>query len=117
MITGYIIVEGNEPFYNKIKCMNRIDFIGVTPEDLKNELSKSIDAKLKSFLEYYKPKAPNDYLTRKQVAEMFDVDLSTIHNWCKKGKLNPLGIGARVYFLRADVEKSLIPLNPNNNEK
>ena len=97
--------------------MKRVEFIGVTPEELTKELSQSIDNKLQAFLEKYKPKSPNDYLTRKQVAEMFDVDLSTIHNWCKKGKLKPFGIGARVYFLRSDVEKSLIPLNPNNNEK
>ena len=97
--------------------MKRVEFIGVTPEEFNQELSKSIEDKLQAFLEKYKPKNPNDYLTRKQVAEMFDVDLSTIHNWCKKGRLKPLGIGARVYFLRSDLEKSLIPLNPDNNEK
>jgi predicted site-specific integrase-resolvase len=45
------------------------------------------------------------------VAQMFDVDLSTIHNWSKSGKLKPLGIGSRVYFLRTDIEACLIPLN------
>jgi len=44
---------------------------------------------------------------------MLSVDLSTIHNHCKNGKLKPFGLGSRVYFLRSDIEKSLIPLNEN----
>ncbi|HEX7413066.1 MAG TPA: helix-turn-helix domain-containing protein [Bacteroidia bacterium] len=58
----------------------------------------------------FEPKTPTEYLTRSQVAEMLKVDLSTIHNWCKKGKLKPFGIGNRVYFLRKDIEAAIIPL-------
>lgn len=50
------------------------------------------------------------YYTRKQLAAKFDVELSTIHNWCKKGYLKPLGIGNRVYFKKSEVEAALIPL-------
>ncbi|MNE44096.1 Helix-turn-helix domain protein [compost metagenome] len=71
-----------------------------------------VDSKLDNFLKHFTPTQPAEYLTRQQVAKMFDVDLSTIHNWCKSGKLNPLGIGSRVYFLRSDIEGSLQPLNP-----
>lgn len=51
------------------------------------------------------------YFTRKQLAAKFDVELSTIHNWCKKGYLKPLGIGNRVYFKKSDVDQALMPLN------
>ena len=71
----------------------------------------SIKKQLEEFLKYYKPKKPNEYLTRQEVAQMFNVDLSTIHNWCKSKKLKPLGLGSRVYFLREDIEASLKPLN------
>ena len=91
--------------------MEQIQFIQTTPEQLKKEIAEGVKSQLLEFLEVYKPKQPNDYLTRREVAELFKVDLSTIHNWCKSGKLKPLGIGARVYFLRSDVEQSLIPLN------
>lgn len=90
--------------------MQTIQFIQVTPNDLQNLLNEGVKNQLQEFLKHYQPKQPNDYLTRQQVAEMFDVDLSTIHNWCKSGKLKPLGIGARVYFLRSDIEQSLKPL-------
>lgn len=91
--------------------MEKIQFIQTTPEELQAEISKGVKTHLDEFLKNFKPKQPNDYLSRKEVAKMFDVDLSTIHNWCKSGKLKPLGIGARVYFLRSDIEESLLPLN------
>lgn len=91
--------------------MQTIQFIQYTPEQLQSEISKGVKSQLDEFLKHFKPVQPAEYLTRQQVAKMFDVDLSTVHNWCKSGKLKPLGIGSRVYFLRTDIEACLIPLN------
>lgn len=88
-----------------------IQFIQYTPEQLQSEISNGVKVQLQEFLKHFKPVQPAEYLTRQTVAKMFDVDLSTIHNWCKSGKLKPLGIGSRVYFLRTDIEACLIPLN------
>ncbi len=88
-----------------------VQFIQYTPEQLKSEINEGVKNQLQEFLKLYQPKQPNEYLTRQQVAQMFNVDLSTIHNWCKSNKLKPLGLGARVYFLRSDIEQSLQPLN------
>lgn len=91
--------------------MSTIQFIQTTPQDLQNQINEGIKNQLNEFLKHFKPEQPKEYLTRQQVAQMFNVDLSTIHNWCKSGKLKPLGLGARVYFLRSDIEQSLQPLN------
>ncbi len=88
-----------------------VQFIQYTPEQLQTEISNGVKIQLQEFLQHFKPVQPAEYLTRQQVAKMFDVDLSTVHNWCKSGKLKPLGIGSRVYFLRTDIEACLIPLN------
>lgn len=88
-----------------------IQFIQTTPDQLTDQINQTVENLLTEFLKVYKPVRPNEYLTRNEVKELFKVDLSTIHNWCKSGKLKPLGIGARVYFLRSDLEQSLIPLN------
>ncbi|HAI43171.1 MULTISPECIES: helix-turn-helix domain-containing protein [unclassified Maribacter] len=71
-------------------------------QSLKDDLS---EIKLK-----FQPKEPCSYLTRNEVAEMFKVDISTIYNWTKKGYLKPKGIGSRVYFLRSDIDKTLVEL-------
>lgn len=91
--------------------MQTIQFISTTPQELQNQITQGVKNQLQEFLKLYTPKQPNEYLTRQDVAQMFNVDISTIHNWCKSGKLKPLGLGARVYFLRTDIEQSLTPLN------
>lgn len=91
--------------------METIQFLNVTPEQLQNEITKGVKNHLDEFLKHFTPKQPNDYLTRKEVAKMFSVDLSTLYNWNKTGKLKPLALGNRVYYLRSDIEKSLTYLN------
>ena len=91
--------------------MQQIQFLQTTPQQLQNEINAGVKIILEDFLQNFKPKLPNEYLTRQEVAQMFNVDISTVHNWCKSKKLNPLGLGSRVYFLRSDIEASLRPLN------
>lgn len=91
--------------------MSAIQFVATSPQDLKNEITADVKVILDDFLKHFKPVQPAEYLTRQQVAKMFDVDLSTVHNWSRSGKLKPMGLGSRVYFLRTDIEACLIPLN------
>ncbi len=91
--------------------MAQVQFIQYSPEQLKSEINEGVKIQLQEFLKHFTLKQPNEYLTRQEVAQMLNVDLSTIHNWCKSKKLNPLGIGSRVYFLRSEIEASLKPLN------
>jgi hypothetical protein len=91
--------------------MSAIQFVATSPQDLKNEITADVKVILDHFLRHFKPVQPAEYLTRQTVAKMFDVDLSTVHNWSKSKRLNPLALGSRIYFLRADIEACLIPLN------
>lgn len=91
--------------------MEAIQLIQITPEQLQTEILKGVKAQIDDLKNHFQPKQPKEYLTRQEVAQMFNVDISTIHNWCKSKRLNPLGIGARVYFLRSEIETSLKPLN------
>lgn len=49
----------------------------------------------------------NELLTRQETADYFKCDLSTIHLWTVKKKLNKKMIGNRVYYKRSDVESAL----------
>lgn len=50
-------------------------------------------------------------LTREETAKFFHVDLSTLHNWKKKGVLLPVGIGGRVYYRMSDIEQALVQIH------
>jgi excisionase family DNA binding protein len=80
----------------------------VTPEQI-TSLFAALQIQLTELKQNFEPKTPTEYLTRSEVAEMLKCDLSTIHNWTKKGKLMPYGIGSRVYYKRHEVESVLIP--------
>lgn len=82
-----------------------------TPNEFKKEIINDVKSHLDEFLKNFKPEPQKEYLSRNDVAKMFGVDISTVSNWQKSGKLNPLGISGRVYFLRSEVEASLKPLN------
>lgn len=50
---------------------------------------------------------PKEYYTREEVADLLKIDLSTLHNWVKKGKITKFSIGGRVYFNRSEIENAI----------
>lgn len=90
---------------------NIIQFHYVTPEQLKELILQGVKIQLDEIKKEFQPKEPTEYLTRNELAKLLKVDLSTLHNWVKKGKIKAYGIGARVYFKRNELEQVLIPLN------
>jgi excisionase family DNA binding protein len=91
--------------------MEQVQFISVTPEQLQNAIITGVKIQLDELKKQFQPKEPTQYLTRNQVKELLNVDLSTVHNWTKKGKLKAYGIGSRVYYRRDQVESAMKPLN------
>lgn len=81
------------------------------PEMLQNAILQGIRHELEQLKTEFQPKQPTDLLTRNEVRELLKVDLSTVHNWTKKGKLKAYGIGNRVYYKRNEIDDVLTPLN------
>ena len=82
-----------------------------TPNEFKKEIENEVKAHLDEFLKHFKPEPQKEYLSRKDVAKMFGVDISSVHNWTRSGKIRAYGISGRVYYLRSEIEASLKPLN------
>lgn len=94
-----------------MKSTQSVQFIQTTPAQLKFEILEGVDKKLEDFKKHLSGTSkPLKYYTRKGLAELFQVDLSTIHNWAKKGIISPYQIGGRIVFKREDIEKSLVKL-------
>lgn len=87
-------------------------FYGLNPEEIKS-LFLEIKSELKELKGNLEPKKPTEYLTRKEVSLLLKCNLSTIHNWTKKGTLIPYGIDGRVYYKRNEVESAIVPFGRN----
>ncbi len=96
-----------------MKKLNFEDLPKATEEIL--EKLKHLEKELISIKENFQPKEPEELMTRKETANYLKVDISTLHNWTKKGKLIAYGIGGRVYYKRGEIEQKLFNFNyPNN---
>ena len=79
-----------------------------TFQTIQDQLVARVVSELKNELK----QAPftEQYLTREEVSELLKISLSTIHNWTKRGILQPFQIGGRIYFKASDIESSMIKL-------
>ena len=90
--------------------MNAIQITQFTPNELKSLLMEGVQQVINQIREEFQPKTPTQYLTRKQVAKMLDINLTTLNNWTNRGALTSYGIQGRVYYKRDEVEKAIIKL-------
>ena len=88
--------------------MKQLQMIQITPDELKDLILVGIKAEFQDLKKHFQPKQPTEYLTRNEVAKMFKIDLSTVHNWTKKGILTSFQIGGRILYKRDDVEKEIV---------
>lgn len=90
--------------------MSKLMVIQVSPDEFKNEILQEIKLEIQGLKKDFRPKDPPEYLTRNEVAKLLKVDISTVHNFRKRGLLTAYSIGSRVYYKRCDLENSLIRL-------
>ena len=88
----------------------QIQFIQVTPEQLQDAIIEGVKTQLQDLKTHFQPKEPNEYLTRNEIAEMRKIDLSTVHNWSKKGILQAYQCGGRIFYKRKNVEEAIVKL-------
>ena len=90
--------------------MQTVQFIQVTPEQLQNAIIEGVKTQLQDLKKHFQPKEPNNYLSRVEVADMLKINLSSVHNWSKKGILTPYQIGGKVIYKRSEIENAIIQL-------
>lgn len=90
--------------------MTTIQITELTTNELKSLLKESVKQEFNQLKEEILCKTPTQYLTRKQVAKMLDINLTTLNNWTNRGVLTSYGIQGRVYYKRDEVERAFIEL-------
>lgn len=94
---------------------NLIELAKVCPEAIISvkvgdliKANEALVAKTKEQLEQLiTDSATETYPSRQKVAEILDVDLSTLHRWAKRGLLVPIEIGGKRRYRMSDVRRML----------
>jgi hypothetical protein len=71
------------------------------------EMFRCVVSEVVSQAEQRRQTQPEQYLTRKQTAEMLDVDLSTLWRWNNENYLCPIEIGGKRKYKLSEVNKIL----------
>jgi hypothetical protein len=83
----------------------------INPSELKNALIESVTNQLNDFKKHLENQnKTTEYLSRNDVSKMLGINLSSLHNWTKKGILQAYQISGRVYYKRSEVEESIVEL-------
>lgn len=90
--------------------MEQIQFVGTSPTALIDLIDKRTEKRIEELKNYFQPKEPEEFLSRNEVSKLLKVDVSTVHNWTKKGILKANQIGGRVYYKRSQIEGAIVEL-------
>ena len=90
--------------------MEQVQFISITPAELSQAIIAGVKEQLDELKKTFQPITPTEYMTRDEVKNLLKVDISTVHNWTKSGKLKSYGIGNRIYYKRDEVESAIIAI-------
>jgi hypothetical protein len=90
--------------------MKQIQLVGISPDALLDLIDMRLNKHFKKVTKHLQPKEPTVYLTRKEVATLLSVDLSSVHNMTVKGILQKYQISGRVLYNRAEVECSIVKI-------
>lgn len=88
--------------------MKQIQLFQMSPEELKEDILSGIKIQIKELKKDFQPKQPDELMTRQQTADMLKVDISTIHNYTKRGILLSYGIGNRIFYKRSEIQEAII---------
>jgi excisionase family DNA binding protein len=79
-------------------------------EELTNRIAGAVLDQLRPHLNA--PAAPSneEFLTRKQTADILGVSCPTLLQWTRTGKITGHRIGSRVRYKRSDVDSSLVKI-------
>ncbi len=90
---------------------NAIMLHNLTPNDLEELIRKVVIEQLEAFRKNTSTENPDELLTRAEACTLLKINMTTLWNWSKKGRIKSYGIGNRVYYKRGELMDSLVRIN------
>jgi len=85
----------------------------ISPDEFKKELIEELKIEIQNLLEQTKVEKTVEFLTRKEVAEIFKVSIVTLSQWDKVGIIKPYRIGNLIRYKSDEIEEVLIKKYPS----
>jgi excisionase family DNA binding protein len=91
--------------------MDKLKLVHVTPEQLEQLIRDAVKESFEAHQKVPKNDESITYLDKSEAAKILKISISTVNNWSRQGKLNPHGLGGRVYFKLSEIDQAMVPLN------
>ena len=91
--------------------VNAILLQNLTPKDLEELITRVVKEQLQEFKKNVPIENPEELLTRIEASSLLKINITTLHNWTKKGNIIAYGIGNRVYYKSGELMARLIRIN------
>ena len=88
--------------------MDNLILSPIQRDELATEIANEVIAGIKGLLDIQNQPLPEDnYISRKDTAQLLNVSLVTLSTWTKKSLLKSYKIGSRVLYKKSEVIESL----------
>ena len=89
---------------SKIQQMDNLILSPIQRDELATEIANEVIEGIKSLLDIQNQSLPEDnYISRKDTAQLLNISLVTLSNWTKKSLLKSYKIGSRVLYKKSEV--------------
>lgn len=90
---------------------NSIILQNLTQEELEQIIDSKLEEQFAKLAKHLKNKSDGEELmTREQACEFLSINSSTLWHWSNKGKVQAYAIGARRYYKKSELLKSIKPV-------
>lgn len=97
--------------------MSQIILNGVNLNELLEKIGQVVESKLQKCPSALEQKKSPKFLTRKEVASILNVTLSTLHDWTKLGWIQCYKVGRRVLYKESEVFANVEKLSLHKHKK
>ena len=84
-------------------------------QEFENRIDRKFDHLESSLIEKlrkeFQPKAPEEFLTRAETANLLKVTVVTVDRWTEQAKLTRYCLGNRILYKRSEIESSITLLD------
>lgn len=80
--------------------MKAIYVVKSTPEKIRESILKDVKFQIDQLRSELQSQKPTQYITRQELSFLCKIDIRTVSNWCRSGKIKPCHFGRRVFFQR-----------------